>query len=356
MNYTRVLAGLATLTLLPSTLLSAHPAAAALAPVDTADTADAAVSRPGTAAAPLDTSGAAGAAASRPGVGAATSDTPGTAGAKAGTIGTAATQPGSAAGRTSTAGSAGATTARRAGALSTTSAKRQAATAGDASVVRRGGADQPWESVLVTGRGEVSGEPDLLVADFGVETTGPTVAGTLDRANRAAAGMRDALIRAGIAKADLQTSNVNIIATRKDDGPDSGKITGYTVNQGLTAKIRNLPKAGPFLSAAIAAGGDAARLSSVSFVIEDDAALLAEARRKAFADAKAKAALYAREADRPLGRVVKVSETSPDNGLGGERNKMYAAMYAADSSVQIEPGRQQLSVTVTVEWTLGAGK
>ncbi|MET0419724.1 MAG: SIMPL domain-containing protein [Actinoplanes sp.] len=84
---------------------------------------------------------------------------------------------------------------------------------------------------------------------------------------------------------DLQTSNVNISSTRKDDGP----ITGYAVNQGLTAKIRNLPKGGALISAAIAAGGDAARLNGVSFAIEDDAALLVEARKNAFADARGKA-------------------------------------------------------------------
>lgn len=203
-------------------------------------------------------------------------------------------------------------------------------------------ADEPRESVRVTGTGEVFGEPDILAADFAVETNASTVDEALDRANTAADRMRNTLIREGMDRADLQTSSFGINPSRNEDE----KITGYTVSQGLTAKIRNLPRAGALMSAAIAAGGDAARLNGVSFAIEDDAVLLAEARRKAFANARAKAELYAREAGRPLGRVVLLSEET--SSYGGP-----VAQYAmaADSAVPIEPGRQQLTVTVTVEWT-----
>lgn len=205
-------------------------------------------------------------------------------------------------------------------------------------------ADHPRASVVVTGRGEVSGEPDTLLANFAVETSAPTVDEALNRATAAATRMRNTLLREGVARADLQTSNVGIGSTRNDDG----RITGYTVHQGLTAKIRAMPRAGAVMSAAIAAGGDAARLNGVSFAIEDDAALLTEARRKAFADARGRAELYAREAGGTLGRVVRVSDAAPGYGGPGEQDKT----MAADAPVLIEPGRQRLAVTVTVEWAL----
>ena len=207
-------------------------------------------------------------------------------------------------------------------------------------------ADQPWESVAVTGQGRVSGRPDRLDASFAVETRATTVAEALKQATVAATRMRDALLRGGVAKVDLQTSNATVVSTRKDDGT----ITGYTANQGLTAKIRKLKRGGALLSAALTAAGDAARLNGVSFAIEDDAALLAEARRKAFADARTKAELYARAAGRPLGRVVKVTESAPGHwGSDGQDR------FAADpASVPVEPGLLQLAVTITVEWTLEA--
>ncbi|SNY61415.1 hypothetical protein SAMN05421748_122162 [Paractinoplanes atraurantiacus] len=199
------------------------------------------------------------------------------------------------------------------------------------------------EGVTVSGAGEAYGQPDLLTADFGVESNAATVDAALTTAGSAAARMRDALVRAGLGKADLQTSNATI-GSRTNDKQE---ITGYTVSQGLTAKIRDLPKAGDLMSAAIAAGGDAARLNGVSFSIEDDAALIAEARRKAFADARAKAELYAGAADRKLGRVVRISESAPSWGGGPMAQD---SMAASGARLVIEPGRQRLSATVTVEW------
>jgi uncharacterized protein YggE len=207
-------------------------------------------------------------------------------------------------------------------------------------------AGQFRESVLVDGTGEAYGSPDTLAADLAVETTAATVGQALDRANVAATRMRDTLVRAGIARADLQTSSISI-------GPkvnEAQAIIGYTVSQGLTAKIRNLRRAGEILSAAIAAGGDAARLHGVSFAIDNDAALLATARRNAFADARRKAQLYAREAGRRLGRVLRVSETAPSCGGCVGQDSSFA--MGGGSRVPIEPGRQRLSVTVTVEWAL----
>jgi len=203
-------------------------------------------------------------------------------------------------------------------------------------------AERPRDGVVVTGTGRVSGEPDTLAANFGVEAVAGTVGEALERAGTAAARMRDALVRAGTARADLQTSDVGISPRQND----KQEIIGYAVSQGLSAKIRNLPQAGAIISAAVAAGGDAARLNGVSFAIENDAALLAEARRKAFADAREKAELYAREARRPLGRVVRVSEETP----GYREPRAYDMLAAAHAVVPIEPGRQELAVTVTVEW------
>ncbi|GAA3300564.1 SIMPL domain-containing protein [Dactylosporangium vinaceum] len=223
-------------------------------------------------------------------------------------------------------------------ALSSTLLGGPAAAAADAPAV---------DSVLVTGTGEVSGEPDTVTADFAVEITAAAVDDAMTRAGTAATRVRDALLHAGVARADLQTSNVNVGAQRNDDG----NVTGYTVSQGITATIRSLPQAGAVLSAAIAAGGDAARLNGVWYSIEDDTALLSQARKLAFADARAKAQQYAQEAGRPLGRVMTVSEvpfTVPVSGGFDYRS----GADAPAAPMPVEPGRQRLSVTVTVEWAL----
>lgn len=204
--------------------------------------------------------------------------------------------------------------------------------------------DQFQDSVQVIGTGSAFGVPDILAADFAVEADASTVDKALKNANTAATRIRNALLRSGVLKKDLQTSNVSVSPKRNDHSD----ITGYTVSQGLTAKIHHLPKAGTIISAAIAAGGDVARLNGVSFSIEHEAALLATARKKAFADARSKAELYAREAGRSLGRVVKMIEETPSY----ERPFGQNDMAGASSAVPIEPGQQQVTATVTVQWAL----
>ena len=209
-------------------------------------------------------------------------------------------------------------------------------------------ATQPVEGardgVLVSATGEVLGVPDTLRADFGVGANAAAVDEALDLANAAMTRMQDALVNAGVAKADPQTSTAGIHPTYGKQG----RITGYAVNEGLTARIRTISDAGTIIAAGIDAGGDAAQLFGVYFEVEDDDDLLATARRKAFADAQAKAELYAAEAGRELGQVVSVTETIP----GNERLELQASRAeSATTDVPIEPGRQQLAVTVTVEWS-----
>jgi uncharacterized protein YggE len=157
------------------------------------------------------------------------------------------------------------------------------------------------DGVLVSGTGEVTGRPDTLVATFG----------TYDSSGN--------------------------------------HVTGYQAQQQLTVTMHDVSRAGEQIGAAVAAGGDAARLSGLTFRIDDDSALLTEARRNAFADAKAKAKLYGEQAGRGLSRVVSVTETV--NGADTPYPVPTFGAAAGDSrTVKVDPGQQQLSVTVTVEW------
>lgn len=219
-----------------------------------------------------------------------------------------------------------------------------AATAGTGPVAQ----DRARDGVLVSGTGEVSGRPDSLRAQFGADARGATVGEALGRADQALRRIRASLLRRGVGRADLQTAGIEIYP--RYDGNDE-RITGYQASQRLEATIRDLRRAGALIGAAVDAGGDAARLSGLTFDIEDDERLVADARRRAFADAKAKAALYADASGRGLGRVVSVTETVTDPDPTYDERLSAAADRA--SSPVVEPGRRRLAVTVTIEWAFG---
>ena len=203
--------------------------------------------------------------------------------------------------------------------------------------------------ILVVGLGEVRGRPDTLTLSLGVNVTRPTVsAATADAAN-AADNVLAALASGGVAKDDTQTRDYAIYPQyATQTSPDAPpKITGYTVTNVVVVKIRDLAKAGAVIDTAAAAGGDEVIVQGVAFTLEDSAALLGQARERAWQDAKAKATELARLAGVPLGAAVQISETTS----GGNAPMM--AGEAARASTPIEPGLVTTSVVITVRFGLG---
>lgn len=214
------------------------------------------------------------------------------------------------------------------------------------------GAESPsaaQEGVIVSGLGKVSGTPDVLRVQLGVEVRRADVSAALRDANAIQAKVRDAVRRDGVDTKDMQTADVSLYPAYNSKGAPNG----YNVTQSLTVKLRNLGRAGKTIGDAVIAGGDAARVQGVSFALEDNAALLEKARDAAYGDARKKAERYAQLAGRSLGPVELVSEQVPS----GEQpmNQAYASVAAAparDSAVPLDAGQSQVSVSVTVRWSL----
>jgi uncharacterized protein YggE len=212
-------------------------------------------------------------------------------------------------------------------------------------------ADAPASSngVVVDGLGKVSGTPDVLRVTMGVSVRRSDVSKALDAANTAESRLRSALTKNGVAKADLQTSDVSVYPSYDNHGHRNG----YAVNETVTAKLRNLATAGSVMSKAISAAGNEAVLQGVSFSLEDNKALLTQARDAAYADARDKADQYAKLAGRALGKVELVLEsTSAPVELKAVYDSVASGTAGAASSVPIDPGSQQVSVSVTVRWAL----
>jgi uncharacterized protein len=197
--------------------------------------------------------------------------------------------------------------------------------------------------VTVTGSGKVPVRPDVLVARLGAEVVAGSVQDALDRCSAALAQMAAALRDAGVADADLGTAGASVYVAHDAQG----NPRGWSATQQLTARLRDVGTAGDLISRAIAAAGDAARLHDISFEVADDSAPREEARRLAFADAQAKASLYAQLADRELGAVRAVAE----GDLGGPIRPMAGArLMVAESSMPVEAGSLDVTVSVTVQW------
>jgi uncharacterized protein len=159
--------------------------------------------------------------------------------------------------------------------------------------------------ITVTGNGMVSGTPNQLTLNMGVQVNRASVDSALQQANQAANQVTSALRAQGVAASDIQTSGLDI---QPNYGSNSQTPTGYGASESLTATLDNIAAAGSQIQAAVHAGGNAVTVDGVSLNLTDTSGLLATARARAVADARAKAAQYAQALGQPLGPVVSISD------------------------------------------------
>lgn len=206
-----------------------------------------------------------------------------------------------------------------------------------------GGSGDPRQ-VTVVGSGQVQGVPDTLTADVAMEFIAPDVSAALNQSSQRQQAVIDALVASGVDRKDIATKQVSVQPQFGNDGA-SNTITGYRASNAIEVKIRDTGTASQTLTLIAETGGDATRINSVSYSIEDDSDLVRDARAAAFDDAKNRAQQYADLSGLNLGEVISISEES---GSTPPRPMPRAAMEA----VPLEPGQQAVNFSVTVIWEL----
>lgn len=197
-------------------------------------------------------------------------------------------------------------------------------------------------TINVAGHGEVEGTPDVMTVTMGVQTADPSAQTALQRNSDRAAALIASLKAHGVADKDIQTVDLNVSPTFDDHF----HVTGYSASNTVTAKLRDLAKAGSVIDAAAVSAGEDVRLQGVTFSIDNTSALVAKARGDAVKDAVAQAKQLAAAAGVTLGPI----RTIDDTGTNLPSPVYYDAGGAsrASAEVPIQPGSQQLSVDVTV--------
>ncbi|MFE0750218.1 SIMPL domain-containing protein [Gordonia sp. NPDC058843] len=210
--------------------------------------------------------------------------------------------------------------------------------------------DQP-RSVTVVGTGQVTGTPDTLRADIGVEATAPDVTTALNETSAKVTDVTDAVVAAGVERKDVATQQVSVNPQYTSPSPGgTSEVGGYIASNTIRVTIRDISKASAVLSAAATAGGDNTRISNVSFAIDDDSDLLDQAREAAFTDARGRAEQYANLAGDSLGKVLTITESTSGQEKSAAPGTFERDLAAAP--VPVEPGQQELTFTVNVTFAL----
>lgn len=203
--------------------------------------------------------------------------------------------------------------------------------------------------VAVSGQAEVTGAPDVLKTELGVTVVGKNAEQALDAASDRTNRIVNALRRAGVAKEDIQTSQ---FTAHPEYDPEARKprVVGYRVTSTVTAKLRDLDRAGDALDAATQAGGEDVIVQGLSFDLEDDTELVRQARERAWEDAEQKARQLTDLAGVSLGRPILIRETfAPSPGPIPVARE---ATLAEAQKLDVQPGQVGVTVILEVEWAI----
>ncbi len=209
------------------------------------------------------------------------------------------------------------------------------------------------EGIWVSGKGEVTVTPDMATLRLGIAAQAATVAEAQSQAAEAMDRVMSALADNGVAKKDIQTRHFSIHqVTKWDRAKEQEIVVGYRVTNMVTAKIREIDKAGSIIDAVAVAGGDLTRIDSIGFSVDDPSAYYEEAREKAMADAKAKAEQLAELSGVRLGKPTYISESSYAPPIIYPRGVEEASIPAPAPPTPITPGEIEISLTVQVIYAI----
>lgn len=219
-------------------------------------------------------------------------------------------------------------------------------------------------SFTVSGEGKVIAVPDIAELSMSVLIEGGKNLSDLqkqnaEKTNRIIAFAKDR----GVSEKDIQTRSYNIspryqyfscspIRSGGETKPcPPAEIVGYSINQTISVKIRNLNSVGDILAGAVDAGANT--VSGPVFTIDDPNTLQNQAREEAVSRAKEKARVIAKAGGFRLGKILSVNEGAylPQPMLFAGRSAAFDVSGGGAAPV-IEPGSQEIQVSVTVTYAM----
>ncbi|MBZ6142085.1 SIMPL domain-containing protein [Streptomyces olivaceus] len=164
--------------------------------------------------------------------------------------------------------------------------------------------EEPW-GISVFGAGTVRAEPGLARVQPAVDVLEPSPEEAFRRAGAAVTRLREVLRRRGVPDASVSGSRLALAS--EYDGHGNGRtLLGYRCQASYSVETEALDELERLIVDMVDAG--AHRIDSVEFDVLDRPALRDEARRRAVADARRRAQVYAEAADVRLGPVLHVQD------------------------------------------------
>lgn len=210
-------------------------------------------------------------------------------------------------------------------------------------------------TISITGTGIINAQPDIAVVRAGAVTEATTARAAIDANSKIMSDALATLRALGLEERDLQTSRLTVEPRYTYFDSSNGerrppRIDGYSVNNNLTVRVRDLTVIGEVLDALISAGVN--QLGGLSFAVDEPADLFNQARQAAVADAIAQGELLTQAAGVSLGRVISIAQPSAHQTSIQPDMARMAMVAEAAPAVPVATGEQELRAQVTITWAI----
>jgi uncharacterized protein YggE len=209
-------------------------------------------------------------------------------------------------------------------------------------------ADAATRYITVSAQGAVKVVPDAVRINATATAVAASSKEALAATAKTATAVRAALKTAKIDSKDVATQSVTVYPEYKYTADGGSTLTGYRGSQSFTITVRAADTAGALVDSLVAAGGDNLQINGATPFVLDSTKSLEAARAAAVKSAKSKAASYAKLMGEKLGRVNYLVENSAPTNY----TPVMALAKAESDATVIDLGQQDVTISVTVQWSL----
>jgi len=224
-----------------------------------------------------------------------------------------------------------------------------------------GGAVSQSNVVSVSGEAEVFAVPDTAEFTFSVQEEADTAGEVQQRVAEKADAVLAALADAGVEERDIKTVSYNMQPKYRFEPevcPQFGQCNrervqdGFTLDQSVRVTVRDMDQAGSLIASVSEL--EVARVGGLSFTIDDEEAVQAEARALAIEDARAKAEELAEDLGVTFVRIVSFHENNtPVPFMRAATSDVALGLGGAEVKEAVVPvGENQVTSVVTITYEI----
>jgi uncharacterized protein YggE len=202
--------------------------------------------------------------------------------------------------------------------------------------------------ITVSAQGAVKVVPDAVRINATATAVAASSKEALAATAKTSTAVRAALKIAKIDTKDIATQSVTVYPEYKYTADGGSTLTGYRGSQSFTIIVRAADTAGSLVDALVTAGGDNLQINGATPFVLDSTKSLESARAAAVKSAKSKAASYAKLMGAKLGKVNYLIENSAPTNY----TPVMAVAKAESDATVIDLGQQDVTISVTVQWSL----